>query len=280
MLHYDIKQATNIFLKSYPVTSLKGQIITSIIIGLSISFILIIFQPFGTYEFKMNYKKLFLFGYGIVFSTVYSIYYLIIMTVLKKWFNPQKWNLAKEIVTVIPALIIISITSIYYYNGLLENYDIRLKDFGYFFLLCSAVGAIPLSGFYYRKYLKSKLISVKPSEVLAGASTISIESNNKKENTIVVESQDLLYIKSCGNYIEVWTKTHTKPYIVRNSLNYIEAKLSKNEFLKIHRSYIVNIKTLDSLILTGSTYTVKIIGSDLLIPISRSVVKEVRSFIN
>ena len=270
----------NIFLKTYPVTSLKNQIITGFIIGLTISFILIIFQPFGTYKFKMNYKQLFLFGYGMVFSMVYSIYYLFIMTVLRKWFTPHKWNIAKEVITVIPVLIIISIAALYYYNILVDDYGIRLVDFGHFFLICLAVGILPLSASYYHKYSKSKLISVNSSKSTKGVSIISIESNNKKEKPIVVESKHLVYIKSSGNYVEIWTTNRTNPYIVRNSLNYIEAKLPKHEFLKVHRSYIINIKALDTLNLRGSNYTVKINGSDLSIPVSRSVVKKVKTFID
>lgn len=274
-----LNRQQSIFFKSYPVTRLKNQIITGFIIGLSVSFILIIFQPFGTYEFRMDYKSLFLLGYGIICATVYSVYYFLLMTLIKKWFAPQKWNIAKEIVTVIPVLIIMPIASFYYYNIVILDDDIMVNDFGYFFLLSIAIGVIPLTTLSYHKYLKSKLTSVKSSESSKGY-IITIESNNKKEKSVVVKSEELIYIKSNGNYIEISMKSSEKPLLMRNSLNYVEGKLPKSEFLKIHRSYIVNIKSLDSLILSGSSYAVKINGADLLIPVSRSAVKALREIIS
>jgi hypothetical protein len=272
------KMQHNIFLNSYPVTGLKNQIITGAVIGFSVSFILIVFQPFGTYEFKMDYKLLFLFGYGIICALTYSIYYFLLMTLLLKWFTPQKWNILKEIITVFPVLIIMATISYYYYNFVMQSYNAKVGSFSYFLLLCVIVSIIPLSAAYYHKYVKSKLTTVKKTKELKRY-IISIASNNKKEKPLIVRSEDLIYIKSDGNYIEVALKNMEKPYLIRNSLNYVENKLPKSEFLKIHRSYIVNIKTLDSLVLSGSSYSVKLIGTDILIPTSRSVVKTIRNII-
>lgn len=266
------------FFSPYPVTGLKNQIITGSIIGLFVSFILIVFQPFGTYEFRMDYKLLFLFGYGIVCAISYSIYYFLLMTFIPKWFAPQKWNIAKEIVTVIPVLIMMSIASFYYYSIVMKSYNIKTGGFGYFFLLCITVFIIPLAVFYYYKGLKSKLTIVKQTSDLKGY-IISIESNNKKEKPVIVRSEELIYIKSEGNYIEVVVKNIEKPYLIRNTLNFVESKLPKGEFIKVHRSYIVNTKSLDSLTLSGSSYVVKIKGTDLLIPVSRSTVKVVRDIV-
>lgn len=272
------KMQHNIFLRPYPITGLKNQIITGAVIGFSVSFILIVFQPFGTYEFRMDNKKLFLFGYGIICALTYSIYYFLLMTLMSKWFTPQKWNISKEIITVLPVLIIMATISYHYYNFVMQSYNAKAGSFSGFLLLCVIVSVMPLSAAYYHKYLKSKLTTVKKTKELKRY-IITIASNNKKEKPLIVNSEELIYIKSEGNYIEVVLKKIEKPYLIRNSLNYVENKLPKSEFLKIHRSYIVNIKTLESLILSGSSYSVKLIGTDLLIPISRSVVKTVRDII-
>ena len=91
------------------------------------------FQPFGTFEFQMKGKYLFLSGYGIICTAIYIGYYAFFMTVLKKWFSPQKWNFIKEIITLIPLLMILSYTSLLYHHAILGGYDIKFSDVIYFF---------------------------------------------------------------------------------------------------------------------------------------------------
>ncbi len=268
----------HLFLKPYPVTGIKNQLFIGAVIGLFISFILIVFQPFGTYNFKIKNKFLFLFGYGIICTAVYSAYYSLLMILFKKWFLPQKWTVLKEIVTLIPILLIIPIVSLYYYNLVLENYTIEINHFLSFFLVSFAIGIVPFSAIYYYKWLKNKLTKIQFSNGQTDY-TITINSNNKKEEPIHIKSEELIYIKSSSNYIEVFTKNNATSRLIRNSLNYVEGKLPEHDFLKIHRSYIVNIKAIDSLKISNSTYFIKVKNNDIYLPVSRSVIKTVKKII-
>ena len=55
---------------------------------------------------------------------------------------------------------------------------------------------------------------------------------------------DLLYIESARDYVKVFTKDAS--YITRQTISSIEAMLSGNEFIRIHRSYIISIKKITS----------------------------------
>ncbi|SNR15973.1 LytTR family DNA-binding domain-containing protein [Tenacibaculum jejuense] len=267
----------SIFFKPFPVSSLTDQIQISLFIGLFVSFTLIVFQPFGTYEFKMNNKIIFLLGYGFISAISYATYYFLFMTYYRKWFY-ARWNIIKEIITVIPVIIITTIICVIYYNLFVTNYSIRIKDIGSFLILCFSVSFIPLSFFYYNKFLKSKLViatSIENSKDFM----ITIDSNNKKEKSISINSKELVYIKSSGNYIEVSTRNNVSSFLIRNSLKYVETKLPKHQFLRVHRSYIVNIKMITSVTLKGSSYYIKILDSDSKIPISRAMVKTIRNII-
>lgn len=69
-------------------------------------------------------------------------------------------------------------------------------------------------------------------------------SNNKHINLkskAVLNSSEILYIKSDGHYIEYYIENKPKPEIDRNSLTEALKILPTNSFVRIHKSFIVNI---------------------------------------
>lgn len=61
---------------------------------------------------------------------------------------------------------------------------------------------------------------------------------------IKVLFDDILYIESARDYLKVITATNT--IITRQTISSFEAMLSDNEFIRIHRSYIVSINKIRS----------------------------------
>jgi len=59
---------------------------------------------------------------------------------------------------------------------------------------------------------------------------------NGRDITIYVE--DVIYFKSDGNYVKIVTET--KSYLHRSTLNSLSDRLDTNQFLRIHRSTILN----------------------------------------
>lgn len=55
---------------------------------------------------------------------------------------------------------------------------------------------------------------------------------------------DVLYIESARDYVKVFTKD--KNYITRQTISSIEAMLSGNEFIRIHRSFIISVSKIKS----------------------------------
>ncbi len=55
---------------------------------------------------------------------------------------------------------------------------------------------------------------------------------------------DVLYIESARDYVKVVTKD--KNYITRQTISSVEAMLSGNEFIRIHRSYIISVSKIKS----------------------------------
>jgi DNA-binding LytR/AlgR family response regulator len=68
--------------------------------------------------------------------------------------------------------------------------------------------------------------------------------DEKGELHLSITKENLLYIASADNYVEIWylnKKTPTK-LIVRNSLKTIEKNLENSHVVRSHRSYIVNLE--------------------------------------
>ena len=73
---------------------------------------------------------------------------------------------------------------------------------------------------------------------------------------------EILYIESLSDYIKIHTKDST--IITRETISNVEAKLPSNDFMRVHRSYIVALQRIDS-------YTNEFVEiRNKAIPISRS----------
>lgn len=64
-----------------------------------------------------------------------------------------------------------------------------------------------------------------------------------KEKMIKIMISDIMYIEADRNYTRIFT--HHKEFLLSVTLKTIEEKLSKNIFVRIHRSYIININQID-----------------------------------
>ncbi|MEO8174657.1 MAG: LytTR family DNA-binding domain-containing protein [Sediminibacterium sp.] len=85
----------------------------------------------------------------------------------------------------------------------------------------------------------------------------------KTDNTLVkILYADLLFAEATQNYVTIHTKD--KKYLTHLTFKSIEENLPSAEFLKVHKSYIVNLSRIDGIDADGV-----IIGS-YTIPISRS----------
>ena len=79
---------------------------------------------------------------------------------------------------------------------------------------------------------------------------------------------EITYIESYSDYIKIHLNDKTT-IVTRETISAVEAKLPKNEFIRIHRSFIIAITHIDSF--TNE----QIVISEKSLPISRSYKKEV-----
>lgn len=62
---------------------------------------------------------------------------------------------------------------------------------------------------------------------------------------IKLQNTDILFVESMGDYVKFVTPN--KKYVTLNTIKNLEEKLDKATFLKVHRSYLVNLTKIDDL---------------------------------
>jgi DNA-binding LytR/AlgR family response regulator len=120
-----------------------------------------------------------------------------------------------------------------------------------------------LKPFSYEEFLKAAGKARKQVELEAN-SLPSIEANNqflflKSEYKIRrINFNDILYIEGLKDYIKVYTTGGDKPILSLNSMKSLEQKLPEEKFMRVHRSFIVNLERIDTIersrIIFGKTY--------------------------
>ena len=109
-----------------------------------------------------------------------------------------------------------------------------------------------LKPFSYEEFLKAAGKARKQIELETNSSP-SIEANNqflflKSEYKIRrINFNDILYVEGLKDYIKVYIKGDEKPVISLNSIKSVELKLPEEQFMRVHRSFIVNLDRIDTI---------------------------------
>ena len=114
----------------------------------------------------------------------------------------------------------------------IEGYELDVVDY-----LLKPVSADrmmkALDKFYHRQHTGVSNVTLHEA---ADNSTMTIRSNRKN---IVINYHDILYIMSMKDYIQIFTQE--QKYITQMAIGELESQLPAGKFLRIHRSYIVNL---------------------------------------
>jgi two-component system, LytTR family, response regulator LytT len=120
-----------------------------------------------------------------------------------------------------------------------------------------------LKPFSYEEFLKAAGKARKQTELEANVLP-SIETNSqflflKSEYKIRrINFNDILYIEGLKDYIKVYISGDDKPVLSLNSIKSLEQKLPEEKFMRVHRSFIVNLDKIDTIersrIIFGKVY--------------------------
>jgi len=73
-----------------------------------------------------------------------------------------------------------------------------------------------------------------------------------------INFDDILYIEGLKDYVKVYTTKEDKPILSLNTIKSLEQKLPSDSFMRIHRSFIVNLEKIETIersrIIFGKSY--------------------------
>ena len=84
--------------------------------------------------------------------------------------------------------------------------------------------------------------------------------------TVFVNSEDIIYCKSSGNYSEIFFREQ-KTEMLSKKLKEVEALINNEDFFRVHKSYLVNVKYIKEFIKSDGHYL--ILENEKTIPVAR-----------
>ncbi len=120
-----------------------------------------------------------------------------------------------------------------------------------------------LKPFSYEEFLKAvgkaaRLIRIEkgePEKVESNSEFLFLKSDYKIRR---INFNDILYIEGLKDYVKVYTAGTPKPVLSLITMKLLEAKLPPAKFMRVHRSFIVNLERIETIersrIVFGKTY--------------------------
>jgi len=146
-----------------------------------------------------------------------------------------------------------------YRDYAVDGFDLRAVDY-----LLKPIAFERLLQAINRYHEVSNHLKKEKTEVSNDNDFIFVRANRRM---LKVDFDNMVYIESLSDYIKIHLNDGI--IITRETISAIEAKLPKNQFLRIHRSYIVRLSKIQSF--TNEEVTV----NRKALPISRSYKKDV-----
>lgn len=119
----------------------------------------------------------------------------------------------------------------------LESFDLQVSDY-------------LLKPFGFPRFLQA--VQKVRAEVGAGAGAKSVKTSEADHLFVRIDRQyhrvnfaDIHYLESYGNYVKIWTGPGF--LLATRTLNGLTAELPQNDFLKIHKSYVVRKAAVEGL---------------------------------
>lgn len=259
------------------------SIIINITVSVVVFFILFVFKPTlffkDSISFSISDSLIFT---GITFAV--SFFYTNIITRLfPKPFDHSSWTVGKEILFLFCILLSISIVNFFVGRIVFyPNEPVSLYTLFQVIIATFIVGVIPMivvvSFYLYFNQKKiaeqastiNESISPKPSETKVESYTLR---GTGKYETIDLNSDEILFIESVGNYCDIYylKEGKTAKRTFRATLLSLSNDLPKTKLLKTHRSFLVNLNMVKQVSGNAQGYQLSIKNyEERLVPVSRS----------
>lgn len=136
-----------------------------------------------------------------------------------------------------------------------------------------------LKPFSYAEFLKA----VQKAEKLITAERSHLPSLEVSNDFLFIKSEsrirrinfsEIHYIEGLKDYVKIWLKEEKKPVLSLSTLKALESRLPSDRFMRVHRSFIVNLETV-KVIERG-----RIVFGEVRIPVTEQYIENFRKFLD
>jgi len=137
-----------------------------------------------------------------------------------------------------------------------------------------------LKPFNYEEFLKAakkaeKLIRLenaeKEHEIAANNEFLFLKSEYKIRR---INFNEITYIEGLKDYVKVYLQHNPKPILSLSTLKALEGKLPDSKFMRVHRSFIVNLEKIDTIERS------RIVFGKVYIPVSEQYKEKFQKYLN
>lgn len=257
----------------------------ALFVGLSVFFVLAVFQPFGTHAFQHSAKYFLLFGYAMVIAASSVLAWEIVAWAWRRVGKTAVWTFRHEI-GMLSFVFFLAASASHFYQIWLVGGRLSLAGYAAFMLVAMSTSIFPLAVLLVSRYSKAKNELEKAALLSQNTRplpppTISLQGENKHETLTLLKSEVLL-LRSADNYVEIFLQKgpQIQRLMLRGSLTRMLEQIGDPDFQQVHRSFVVNFA--QPLALVGKSPTYRLVFSGLpeteleLVPVSQTQVAAVR----
>ncbi len=264
-----------------------GETLTyALLLGLSSYLFLIVFQPFGTYNFDNSYKFWLLSGYGIIFALAYT---LVSILLYKK-----QWTIGAELLRISLVYLLASFLNFFYHSYMINHGLLQWSNLPYIGLYTLSL-YVPIGSIYF--LLRIDMHRLQETKNLAAAEKISLVAQHEfKEidncclnvvnipngnQTFTLLRNDFIFAKSMDNYCMIYYRKDdtVEKQMVRITLARLDQLLNTGTVVRCHRSYLVNLEKIIEKEGNTQRLLLRFAGTEDCALVSRSAVGTVKSYL-
>ena len=252
----------------------KGKLMLAIFPGIFVALFLNIFQPFtvnnqdGSWIFSLMIA-----GYGLLATLIILLTEFVIRPMGNRWFGVKEEGVWMEVFWYFWHFVTVAIGMMLYRVFLCHGtlFWPPVAEVMTMLYRTIMIGFIPMILLMMARKVKQQntLIQNLDHQVPVPGKILLSGENGKEQ--LLLKSEDLLYISSSDNYVEVYyeQKGHLRRMILRSTMTRMEALLqTQSHIVRSHRSYIVNLHQIASFRAKGKGLQLSLRQRDHLIPVS------------
>ena len=268
--------------RKYPFKQSEHWLRDSLFYGILIWAILYFLQPFG-FSMYQGSKCLIAAVFGLVTSGCYALYGWTVCRQLYRSVRP--WRIWHEGCTVLGLILFIAICNFLLFSFLFHS-PIYLQVFLLFLYWTLIIGIIVTMlsiGIAYNRSLRERMEALLDNTAEEQKDiTITIHDTNVRGNDLSIPINNLLYIEAQKNNVAVNYLNDGQPTTVEvhTTLTAVIDELKDYEnIFQCHRSFVVNVNNITSAKGNSNGYQLTLGPCRTSIPVARSYVPRLKSFI-